>query len=231
MQLKKPDFVFNINPGLNVRDAYITNEPASTDESVFRPDQINLIEQIINAEISNIETQYTQKLEAEKKTAWQNGNQVGIKQTQNQLSAQVQKLSNSLSQIISSLQIQSEKIIENHEQDILTLILKIARKVIETEISINPDIILTVLKKSLILLNEKEDIKINVNPQDWANVKDNIGKLNLSFDLSDNVEIVSNESISQGTCRVDFTAGSIDADLDTQFAEIQRKLLKNTEDV
>ena len=231
MVKKQPDFVFNISPGLNVKSAYISKDPISIEESVFRPDQLNLIEKIINNEISNIENEYQQKLEAEKKTAWQNGNQAGIKQTHNQLSQQVQNLLNNLNQLINNLQIQSDKIIENHEQDILTLILKIARKVIETEISLNPDIILEVLKKSLNLLNEKEDIKINVNPNDWSNVRNNIDKLNLTFDLADNIEIVSNENISQGTCRVDFRAGSIDADLDTQFAEIQRKLLKNAETI
>ncbi|MFA7074837.1 MAG: FliH/SctL family protein, partial [Endomicrobiaceae bacterium] len=155
MVKKQPDFVFNISPGLNVKSAYISKDPISIEESVFRPDQLNLIEKIINNEISNIENEYQQKLEAEKKTAWQNGNQAGIKQTHNQLSQQVQNLLNNLNQLINNLQIQSDKIIENHEQDILTLILKIARKVIETEISLNPDIILEVLKKSLNLLNEK----------------------------------------------------------------------------
>lgn len=223
----KANFVFNINPGLNVTNARISDSPFNPEMSVFKPDQINLIQQIINSEISAIEEQYMQKLENEKKIAWQNGNQAGVKQTQNQLISQVQKLTQNLEMIINNLNLQTEKIIESHEQDILTLILKIARKVTETEISLNPEIILNVVKKSLNLLNEKEEIKIHVHPENWSVVKDNLKKINLTVDLPENVEIVANENIAQGSCLVDFKAGSIDAELDTQFEEIQRKLLKN----
>lgn len=224
---KMPNFVFNISPGLDVISAYITKDNISPDESVFSTGQIALIEKILNTEIANIENNYLNKLEAEKKIAWQNGNQAGLKQAQNQMLSQVQILTEQMKSMLNSLSIQAESIIEYHEQEILKLVIKIARKIIDTEVSLNPEIVLNVLKNSLNFLNEKEEIKVLVNSNDWTIVKDNLKKLSLTIDLPENIEIISNPNIAQGGCRIDFKAGSIDADLETQFAEIQRKLLKN----
>jgi flagellar biosynthesis/type III secretory pathway protein FliH len=83
------------------------------------------------------------------------------------------------------------------------------------------------LKRSLQYLNEKEEIRILVNPNDWGIVKENINKLHLNIDMPKNIEIVAVENIQAGGCRIDFKAGSIDADIETQFAEIKRNLFKN----
>jgi flagellar assembly protein FliH len=116
---------------------------------------------------------------------------------------------------------------EYKEQELLELIVKIARKVIDVEIALNPEIILHAIKNCLELLNEKEEIKVRVNINDWTIVQENLKKLSLNMDLPSNTEIIACEDILQGGCQIEFKGGSIDAEVDTKFAEIKRKILKN----
>ena len=238
---KPPDHVFDIEPGLEVKMAYITTEAISVDESVFTLGQLAIIEKMltfenqrfenemrkVEEEIAEIKEDCLEKIESEKKIAWQNGNQAGVKQAQNQMLSQVEEVTEQLRIFMESLSLQTDKFVEYREREILELIIKIARKVIDVEVTLSPEIILNTLKNSLNFLNEKEEIKIVVNPNYWTVVSENLKKLSLTINLPENIEVISNENIGAGGCRIDFKAGSIDADLETQFAEIKRKLLKH----
>ena len=222
-----PDFTFEINPGLEVRNAYFTDEEIIFEDSIFSKSQYFLINKMLDAEIEKLKIEHKERLDTEKKTAWQNGNQAGIKQTQNQLLSSVQTVITQLEQLIKNLTQYTEVFMEHYEQHALKLMIKIAKKVIDTEVSMNPDIIINNLKRSLELLNEKEEIRILVNPADLETVNENLDKISLSINLPANIEIIGKDSIVQGGCKIDFKAGSIDADLDTQFEEIKRQILKN----
>jgi len=225
--LKIPDFTYDINPGLYVRNAFITKEEISIEESIFSDSQYVLIDKMMTMEIEKQQTTHREQLESEKRTAWQNGNQAGIKQTQNQMLCQVQTVVDQLQHLIENLTLLSDTYREYFETEALKLIVKIARKVIDVEISMNPQIILSTLKKSFEFLNEKEEIRIMVNPDDWEIVNENIKKLSLNISLPENIEILSNQGIASGGCKIDFKAGSIDADIDTQFEEIKRQVFKD----
>ena len=238
---KPPDFTFDINPGLEVKKVFITEEAISTDESVFTAGQLAIIERFLNAEEekfqeerekfqeekARLEEEHLQQLEEEKKIAWQKGNEAGIESTKNEMIGQVETTIEQVKAFLDSVIIQTDKFMDIHEQEILRLIINIARKVVEYEVTLNPKIILRLVKNSIELLNEKEEIRILVNPEEWTAVRDNLDSLSLSIDMPKNIEVVPYENIDRGGCRIDFKAGSIDADLDTQFTEIKRKLLKN----
>ena len=237
---KPPDYTFDINPGLEVKKAYITEEAISTDESVFTAGQLAIVERFLIAEEERFQEErvkyqeekerlieeHLQQLEAEKKIAWKKGNEEGIESTKQEMIGQVETVIEQVHAFLDSVIIKTDKFMEIHEQEILRLIINIARKVIEYEVTMNPKIILRLVRNSIELLNEKEEIRILVNPEEWATVRDNLDKLSLSIDLPKNIEVVPYDNIDKGGCRIDFKAGSIDADLDTQFTEIKRKLLK-----
>jgi flagellar assembly protein FliH len=237
---KPPDYTFDINPGLEVKKAFITKEAISADESVFTAGQLAIIERFLNAEEekfqierarfqeekARLEEEHLQQLETEIHIAWQKGNEDGVEATKHEMIGQVETAIEQVQAFMDSVIIKTDKFMEIHEQEILRLIINIARKVIEYEVTLNPKIILRLVKNSIELLNEKEEIRILVNPEEWTTVRDNLDKLAVSIDLPKNIEVVPYENIERGGCRIDFKAGSIDADLDTQFTEIKRKLLK-----
>jgi flagellar assembly protein FliH len=223
---KQPNYTFNIDPGLDIRNARITTDEISIEESVFSEKQLLVFEKILNAQIQALTEDFNDTLENEKKTAWTEGNQAGIDQTTNELLASVTQVIDSLKEMTQSLSFQTETFMQYHEQELLSLVISIARKVIDVEIMLNPEIIINTLRRSLEYLNEKEEIKILVNPSDWDLVKENLHKLSMHIDLPKNTEVIPSDMIAPGGAKIDFKAGSIDADIETQFAEIKRNLHK-----
>ena len=225
--LSIPDYTFEIKPGLESRNAYITDREISTNDSIYSRAQLLMINKMLTSERERLAAEYKVKLDAEKRTAWQNGNQAGITQTTNIMLSQVTPVIEKLETLILNITDRWFAFVEHQEEEVLELIIRMARKVIDTEIMIKPDIILNNLRRSLELLTEKEEIKILINPDDLNIVTENISKLKLSITLPQNLEIIPNESILPGGCKIDFKAGSIDADIDTQFNEIKRQIMKN----
>jgi len=221
-------FTFDITPGLELKNAHLTTDVISINESIFSQGQIRIIQKFIADEKQSLqqrlESEFATKLDTEKRTAWQNGNQAGITLVKNQFTTQVAEMSKQLVKVIDSLSFKTDEFLAFHQEEILKLIIKLARKVIDVEVSLNNDIIITSLKRCLELLNEKEEVKIMVNPKDWGIVRQNLDDFTLSLDLPKNMEIVPNEEILEGGCRIEFHSGSIDADIETQFAEIKRNL-------
>jgi len=217
-------YVFDISPGLEIKNAYLTDELIPIDESIFSRGQMRIIEKYIADQREKLEKEFATKLDSEKRTAWQNGNQAGITLTRNQFTAQVAQMSEQIAKVIDSISFHTDTFLAFHQEEILKLIITLARKVIDVEVTLNPDIIITTLRRCLDLLNEKEDIKILVNPNDWGIVRENLDDFGLSLDLPKNIEVVPNNEILEGGCRVEFKSGSIDADIETQFAEIKRNL-------
>ena len=218
--------VFDIKTGLELRNAFITDKSVTVDESIFTKGQITIVEKLLREEREKLQTEFAKVLEEEKRTAWQNGNQAGVTQTTNQMLSQVTPVIEEMEKVINNLNLQTDTFLKFHEQEILNLIIKIARKVIDVEVSLNPEIILNTLARCLEFLTEKDEIRIIVNPTEIEIIKENLNKLSLSYELPKNVDILGNAEILPGGCRVDFKAGSIDADIETQFAEIKRNLLK-----
>jgi len=217
-------FTFDISPGLELKNAHLTDELILMDESIFSAGQLRIVDKYVSEQREKLEKEFAVKLDAEKRTAWQNGNQAGITLTKNQFTAQVTKMSEQLTKMIESVSFQTDTFLAFHQEEILKLIITLARKVIDVEITLNQDIIIRTLRRCLELLNEKEDIKILVNPNDWGVVRENLDDFGLSLELPKNIELVPNNEITEGGCRIEFKSGSIDADIETQFAEIKRNL-------
>ncbi|HOE90889.1 MAG TPA: FliH/SctL family protein [Candidatus Cloacimonadota bacterium] len=221
------EYFFNINPGMQAKNARFVDGHPDPSTSIFDLHQLALINNMIENNVNKTIEKMNLKMEQENKDNYQKGLKEGTKQAQQQLQAQVNQTLIILNQLIANLSSQVDRLREDQEQEILSFIITIARKVIDIELETNPNIVLSVLKNALNLLNEREEIKILVNAKDWLTVKNNIDKLNLQFDLPKQVEIVNAPDISPGGCRIEFNSGSVDADIDTQFDEIRRKLLKN----
>jgi flagellar assembly protein FliH len=246
------NYIFDITPGLEVLNAKISTDEIKIDKSVFTDHQVSLIKRMIDSEnekfIKLCERDYQEKLaleiekfneekekfeilregfEAEKKVVWQNGNQAGIKQTHNQMLSQVTALTDQLKRTIETLDLNTNEIMQQHKEVLLELILKITRKVIQTEIKLNPEIVMSTIKNCLECSNEKSEIRIMVNTNDWTIVSENLKKIELSLDLPEKVEVVPSDLIAPGGCRVEYKSGSVDADIENQFIEIQRKVLKD----
>jgi flagellar assembly protein FliH len=194
--------------------------------AVHVPDTQELIDRNVELALNQYQQQFQMQLQQETQKAYQQGLADGKNQTVKKLGNDLQKSIQALQKVAMTLKGELSEIYQNEEQELLKLSLAIARKIVDNEIETNPEIVLTVVKNSLNLLNERKKAKILVNAQDWTLVKNNITNLNIKTELPDDLEIISSTAIKPGGCRVESPGGSIDAAIDTQFDEVKRRLLK-----
>lgn len=105
--------------------------------------------------------------------------------------------------------------------DILEISLDIAKKIIKTEISEHPDVILENIKAILKDLSKEETkIMIKVNPAQVALMKEKVPDAVETAGLEAKVMIIPDENIMEGGCLVTTTNGVIDATIETQMSII-----------
>jgi flagellar assembly protein FliH len=215
---------FIIKSAFPVRSVHLSTA-AKTQRKADYSDE--MLSRILEAETQKIRDEATITIEQNRQAAYDDGYATGAAEAEQKCLKEFTKSFQIIRKITDTYHHSVEELISREEQEMLRLIIAIARKVVDVEVQLDPDVVLSVLKNSLNLLNDRRSIRIHVHPQDWTAVKNSLAGLNLKVELPRDVEVVSSPSVSPGGCLVDSASGSIDADIDTQFDEIKRKLLKD----
>ncbi len=185
-----------------------------------------LVENLINQKVQEYESKFKSTLTKEKKNAYESGFRAGelkfSKEYKKKFSQPLQIISN----ILSKMTTEVETISNQHEEEILNLILNISKKIVTLELKLQPEILLNVIRKSLSMLSEREELIIYVNTENWHLIKERFADLQLQLDIPKDIEIITSEKISFGGCKIVSKAGAVDATIESQFEEIKRNLFK-----
>lgn len=127
------------------------------------------------------------------------------------------------SEIIHNLR---DKIFRESEDEIINLIMLVARKVIINEISQDRTILASVVKSAIADLSAREEITVRINPDDYLLVTSGRDELLFHELLNEHLQLKPDPSVAAGFCLVDTMMGTIDASLDGQLDQIYRSLLE-----
>lgn len=187
----------------------------------------DMVERLLQNELARAQGEWKQQLEAAKREAYEQGFANGRKETEERLVAQFQRSAQIFKKTAEKLHEETHAVSQEQEQQILRLVLAIARKVVGFEAATNPDTVLEVLRKALRLTNEKSVVRIVTHPADLDHLRSQLEQLHMQFDLPDGVEILADANLEPGGVRIESEHGSVDADIATQFEEISRRMLKD----
>ena len=102
--------------------------------------------------------------------------------------------------------------------EIASLAIKVAEKIIRTEVSCDETIILNIVSEVLKGIGKDETkIIIKTNPADTMIIKENIPQLFPYADLSTKIIVIEDKEIEWGSCLVETNNGIIDARFSTQL--------------
>lgn len=118
-----------------------------------------------------------------------------------------------------------EKIVRDSEEDLLKLVVMVARKVIQQEITQDRRILAHLVATAVNGTAERNDIIVRLNPEDYRIFNANRQLYLDGVSEEKNVTLKPDESINPGGCVVDTPIGAIDAQVDVQLDEIYRRLL------
>jgi flagellar assembly protein FliH len=162
------------------------------------------------------------------KAGYQEGYQYGINEASeegNKIKEQAEALKVEADQYLINCHEETRRYIKNSEKEIIKLAVDIAKQIVSTELTINPEAIYKIAEKLISKSIDKKQIILKVNPQDFNIIKNRKEELAMYVEDQSNIVIVADGSIKHGSIKAETPSGFIDADIDTQFNIILNSIL------
>ncbi len=106
------------------------------------------------------------------------------------------------------------------EQDLVRLAMAVARRILRRELTIDPAVMLGLVKAALDQLELRETHRLRMHPQDAPALEQRLKELGLPSRL----EVIPDAGLERGGAVFETVRGEVDASIDTQLAEISRGL-------
>jgi len=135
------------------------------------------------------------------------------------------KLVEAISSSITSLDESRRKLVSDGLSEVVKLAVGIARRVTKQQGIIDPGVLEANLSAAMKLVVHAADVRVAVHPSQKQTLADVLPRLQLSWPNLEHVELIEDDSLAPGGCRVFTSQGHIDADLDTQLDRLISELL------
>ena len=201
-----------------------TGESSFVEELLKKTDELssNIIK--LQMQIENQESEFAKRLEAEISRAKEDGKNEGIAQANAANEARINELEARFSASAAKLDeqyVKFDEFLKKIEEELGQTAIKIAKEVIDKEISTSSNQIAHHLASSLIKeLSNVKNIEIRVNPEDSEYIKE-------QFSKNEHVKISADDAISKGGVVIISDGGNIDATMQTRLEKL--KMLVNNE--
>lgn len=205
--------------------------PVSPDLDALRAEADTILTEA-RAEAAELREDAQIQAEALREAAWQEGHHQGKTEGRATVEAELraawdtrqEALRAELDFIITQIGAARATLWARQEADMVALTLDIARQVIKTEVSQNPEVVRALIANALRRLTDKDNVRVRVSVADAPRVKEARQDLMEMVDGLRQLEIVDDRRIGEGGCVIETNAGTIDAKIETQLAEVARAL-------
>ena len=145
------------------------------------------------------------------------GERAGLEAAAKRGDAMLRRLTQTLDEM-TSLRAQ---MIRETEQQMVSLALAVARRVIHREVSLDRDLLIAIARVALDRLGEEAKVAVHLNPEDYAVTQ---SARTGEWDGSQ-VSVVADARVPRGGCRIESDFGALDAGVDAQIEELAHALL------
>lgn len=153
------------------------------------------------------------------------GYQVGFEQGVKQAEEDYRLKQQSMQELLEIAYVEKEKIIQQAEPFLLELSVKVAEKVVKTELEQHDGQLLNAVKEALRQIEETEDVLLQVSSEDYPVILPFIDELKTYIRADSELKIIPVANLSKGDCMIHTASGSYDATIDGQLEEIKKQLL------
>ncbi|MDR2619484.1 MAG: flagellar assembly protein FliH [Treponema sp.] len=164
--------------------------------------------------------------EAERKEAEEQGRAAGRDAGFAEGQAEVERLIERTRIMLERAQDKRAEILAETEQEIIDLVLLIARKVIKVISENQRNVIISNVVQALRKVKGRGNIIIRVNMADVKLSTDHIKDFIKLVEGAKSIQVVEDSSIDQGGCIIETDFGEIDARISSQLAELEAKILE-----
>ena len=134
-----------------------------------------------------------------------------------------------LGELIAGLERQRAEMLEANEEEIISLSLSIAEKVLQHEIENGRYKIGEVVRSTLRAVRNKGAIVVKANPRDYELTRQAVERSQQS-NGAEGITIVADESVAPASCCIETESGRVSSEISERLKRIERGLLKVRED-
>ncbi|KGE17528.1 FliH/SctL family protein [Paenibacillus wynnii] len=165
-------------------------------------------------------------IEVVKSEGYQQGYQEGVSQAEEEMKRKVAEMMEEARNVLADAHRARDVIIQEAEPFLVELSCGIAEKIVEKQLTIEPEFTMDLIKKNLARKREQGLISLCVSPSQFIFVNAAREELALAIDSQAELQILPDSMVKDHGCVIRSSFGSIDARIDTQLAEIKKELLR-----
>ncbi|MCP5492145.1 MAG: HrpE/YscL family type III secretion apparatus protein [Chlamydiales bacterium] len=114
------------------------------------------------------------------------------------------------------------KTIRNETQrQVLSIALKAAKKIVNKELEVNPNVIVDIVSGALRPVTQYRHIKIYIHKDDKERIEKEKDRVRQQLDHVETFSIIERDDIEKGGCIIETEAGIIDASLENQWRALE----------
>ena len=135
---------------------------------------------------------------------------------------QIEQMMKEAQEVLQEAYVAKDQIIQEAEPFLVELACGIAEKVIDKQLTVEPEHTLELIRQNLSRKREQGMIALCVAPEQFAFVQAAREELSLSIDSQAELQILPDATVKDKGCVIRSSFGSVDARIDTQLSEIKR---------
>lgn len=165
-------------------------------------------------------------IEAMRSQGFQQGFDEGKVQAELDLQVQIEQMMKEAQEVLQEAYVAKDQIIQEAEPFLVDLACGIAEKVIDKQLTVEPEHTLELIRQNLSRKREQGMIALCVAPEQFAFVQAAREELSLSIDSQAELQILPDATVKDKGCVIRSSFGSVDARIDTQLSEIKKELVR-----
>ncbi len=165
-------------------------------------------------------------IEAMRSQGFQQGFDEGKVQAELDLQVQIEQMMKEAQEVLKVAYVAKDQIIQEAEPFLVELACGIAEKVIDKQLTVEPEHTLELIRQNLARKREQGMIALCVAPEQFAFVQAAREELSLSIDSQAELQILPDATVKDKGCVIRSSFGSVDARIDTQLSEIKKELVR-----
>ena len=138
----------------------------------------------------------------------------------------IEPLRRNLVQSLEELESLGQRLRLQMEAETVRLAVTIARKIVELEAAVSPEMVLRVVRSALINVLDRDKITIRLHPRDCHLIEEHRADLCDGNETPGGIQIQPDETVDRGGCIIVTLQGEIDARIDKQMQAVEKALNK-----
>ncbi len=117
------------------------------------------------------------------------------------------------------------RVVEDAERDVIELVLDTVERILETRLEEDPTVVETLIRKGLERITKTEKLTVRVSTEDYNQAVAVRPMIQSMCDKIDDIEIIRDPVLTNGSCVIDGDSGTVDSGIWTQFEQVKTMFL------